>query len=80
MTGFGNSYCRSCIRIEVLSAPSRHVLIRRALSKELPIARVPFVSWAAVVKCAHMPYDSLRTIEFAIARLAFIVTVHVEFV
>jgi hypothetical protein len=55
-----------------------HVLIRRALSKEFSIACVAFVSWVSVVKCIHVLFSSLCTVKLAIARLAFIVIVHVE--
>lgn len=57
-----------------------HVLIHRALSKEVSIACVAFVSWGPVVKRVHMLYGSLLVTKVAIARLAFIVIVHIEVV
>jgi hypothetical protein len=54
-----------------------HVLLYRALSEELSIACVTSESWTPVVKRIHVLDGGLLTAKLPVARLAFVVVVHV---
>jgi hypothetical protein len=54
-----------------------HVLFCRTLSEELSIACVTSKSWTPVVKRIHMLNGGLVAAKLAVARLAFVVLVHI---
>jgi hypothetical protein len=55
-----------------------HVLFCRVLGKELSIACVTFETRTPVVKCIHVLDSGSLAAKLAVARLAFVVVVHVR--